>query len=420
MSFRNWWIWMKSKPWSLKWFIIILLIRPVIDNFYYLKDISPFLSPLYIVGLLTPVLCIYGILRNKKTRSVIDRVFGCWSFFVLFACIFLFLYEPNKLSVLQFFLKLTLPVYLFYFLRVFIKTKSDIIGVIFTFIISSVVAMSILLYEIIFNPISVQISRGVERFQGGYADVMNYAIYVSFGFLGFAFLFLKERFFRTGKTGLIWIFITLGVVVTALLKINHLMTIIVVGVTLVLLLLFSFRTRKSLVFVVFIASFIVITSFGEKIFIESVDPLIEKDIEIMEGEGREEQLFHGRYGRWESLWNTFTREPVIVQCLGYPLSMKYPYGLIGGNVHNDFLRILFFTGYIGFIFYLLFLYMLYRKIRVLSPPFAFLALGSLMVLLLYSFSTLPTLYPPLMYPLLSVFAFLSLPRPYLYESTRKR
>lgn len=82
MKFNQWKIWLKSKPWILKWFILLVLIRPIIDNLYFLKDISPFLSPLYIAGVLTPLMVIYVLAKTKKPASTkLDRHMRFFSFF---------------------------------------------------------------------------------------------------------------------------------------------------------------------------------------------------------------------------------------------------------------------------------------------------------------------------------------------------
>ena len=80
MTFKDWKYWISALPWHLKWFAVLVLIRPIIDNFYYLKNISPLLSPLYLVGILTPILCISSIISyRKKDVSVFDILFGIWT-----------------------------------------------------------------------------------------------------------------------------------------------------------------------------------------------------------------------------------------------------------------------------------------------------------------------------------------------------
>ncbi|HRZ78170.1 MAG TPA: hypothetical protein P5248_12420, partial [Bacteroidales bacterium] len=66
MKHREWKHWVRSKPWALRWFIYLVLLRPVIDNLYYLKHVSPFLSPLYIVGVLSPLLALSALLRYRN------------------------------------------------------------------------------------------------------------------------------------------------------------------------------------------------------------------------------------------------------------------------------------------------------------------------------------------------------------------
>ena len=118
MKFKNWKIWLKSKPWILKWFIILVLLRPIIDNLFFLKNISPFLSPLYIVGVLTPILVIIAITKTPKPqRSSLDKYFKIWSFFVAIGIFFVILFDPLSMDSLEYLLKLSIPIYIYFFAR---------------------------------------------------------------------------------------------------------------------------------------------------------------------------------------------------------------------------------------------------------------------------------------------------------------
>src|SRR5690606_37404668 len=98
MTFKEWKLWLSALPWPLRWFPILVLIRPIVDNFYFLKEVSPLLSPLYAVGILTPVLTIVGILHYKNSQtSAIDKAFLYWSFSVLISCLFIFFYGSYSL-----------------------------------------------------------------------------------------------------------------------------------------------------------------------------------------------------------------------------------------------------------------------------------------------------------------------------------
>src|SRR4249920_2644732 len=75
MNFKEWKKWLGELPWSCKWFVLFILIRPVTDNFYNLKEISPLYSPLYILGILTPVFILLSFLSSrfpKKYSSPVD------------------------------------------------------------------------------------------------------------------------------------------------------------------------------------------------------------------------------------------------------------------------------------------------------------------------------------------------------------
>src|SRR5437016_327172 len=94
MSFSEWKYWFRSLPWSLRWFPLLILIRPLVDNFYYLKNVSPVLSPLYIVGVLTPLLAIYGMaVIRRQQRSPVDVYFSVLTFLMLISVLFLFFYS---------------------------------------------------------------------------------------------------------------------------------------------------------------------------------------------------------------------------------------------------------------------------------------------------------------------------------------
>ncbi|NQX99249.1 MAG: hypothetical protein HRT73_15430, partial [Flavobacteriales bacterium] len=83
---------------------------------------------------------------------------------------------------------------------------------------------------------------------------------------------------------------------------------------------------------------------------------------------------------------------------------------VGVGSHNDYVRILFLSGYFGLFYYLLLLIMFYKKAKKLESATRFLAFGVLGILMLYSVSIVPTYYPPFMYIVMSVFAFVALPK----------
>lgn len=407
---KNWINWISEKPWKYRWFIFLILLRPIIDNFYYLKEVSPLLSPLYIVGVLTPIFAIPVIFSGKKITSKLDTIFLVWSFFIFTNVMFLFVYENDLLYYLQWMLKLTTPVYLYYFLRVFIKNKKDFEGLLIALLYSCIPTLGMMMYEFFINPISVQTTRGVERFEGSYADVMNYAIYISLGFLISSYFYIT----RENNSFKFSISIFKFIVITAfcllgLFMAKHTTTIAIIGALLFYFLIINMKKNKGVVIFFGVLLVIAYGVFGDVFTEEAIDPLIDREVEVFDGSRDQEQMFHGRMSRWTLAFDEYQDVNLFAKLIGYPASMKFPYFHIGIAIHNDFLRIFFFTGIFGILIYLRYLYRLFNRTSILPLGLKYLNRGFLIVLLLYSVTTLPTFYPSIMYLIVASWAFLALP-----------
>jgi len=417
MTFKEWKYWLGSLPWHLRWFVILVLIRPVVDNFYYLKNISPFLSPLYIVGIATPALAILAIFTyRRRDRSVLDLLFILWSLFIFISLLFMFAYDPMSVTFLEYFLKLSMPVYLFFFLRLLIRSRRDLDGVLQTFLYSALFVVAIFLFELIVNPVKVLKTRDLERIQGYYGDVMNYAIYISQGFLVVCYFYFRRRKTQSSFTRNRTLIITAVLCVAALFKISHTASYAVFLSLLCLFILFNLKTNKTAGFTLIIGIIAVGYFFGGETLEKKIAPLLKTDIAVYEGKKTSERLLHGRVGRWKNMLEQFSEFPVAAQFFGMPLTQADSYAEVSTGAHNDFVRILFFSGIGGLILYLLILFNLFRQMRYLTPEFHFLALGSVCILFLYSISTCPTLYAPMLYILFSVFSYLALPKNVLAEN----
>ncbi len=411
MTWKEWKIWFKGLPGASKWFVILVLIRPLADNFYFLKNYSAILSPLYLIGVLTPVLCLYGMSRMPRNgRSRTDRVFGFLSFLILLSTLFLILADPLNLRSYEYLLKLGMPVYLFYFLRKMLRGKRDMDGILQAFLYSGLFVVGIFMYEVLVNPISVQVSRGLERVQGGFGDVMNYAIYITFGMLVMAYRYMQTTDKKMRKRRMIE-FILVGLLcLFALFRINHTATVGIFGLITILSVVYIARANKGATFLILGLAIVGMVFFGWDIFAEKINPLVETDIAVYEGELETSKLLHGRVGRWQYCMEVFSEMPIYAQFLGMPLSMDYAAPFVGVGVHNDYLRMLFLTGFVGLITYVMLLFNLVNRVRGRVPALKFLCYGSFVILLLYSITTTPTFYPPFMYIQLSIFAYLSIPK----------
>jgi hypothetical protein len=410
MKFRIWRTWVNSKPWSLRWFVFLVLLRPMIDNFYFLKDISPLLSPLYWVGLLTPVLCVPAILNYSYSNNRIHRLFNIWSALIIFNTIFILLQRSDLISIIQWILKLSMPVYLFFFLRIFIKQKTDFTGLLTTFLYSSAVAAVMLLYELLVKPISIVYSRGLERLQGGYADVMNYAIYITFGFLVLTYFYFSYKYKKSNlKIGLFFLMLMGVLCFAGLIGISHTASYAVFAALLLLFIAGSTRRLGYVSFVVVTVILVATYFYGNQFYDQKIDPLAAKEVEIFRGTRDESQLFHGRMERWQYGWKNFKGSPVTAWLFGYPTSLKNPFFNISIGIHNDYLRIFYLTGIAGICSYFLFIFSIWRRNKFFQMPERYLLYGSLAILLLYSVSTTPTFYANFLYILFTIFAYFSLP-----------
>jgi len=410
MAYRNWRKWISSKPWALKWFIIILFIRPMVDNFYYLKEISPLASPLYWVGVLTPILCIIGISQYRNVSLPIDRAFSVWSTIIIVSIFSLLFVQESFILYVQNALKLTLPIFLYFFMRKFIRVKKDFEGILITFLYSSLIVVLIFLYELFVHPVNISYSRGLERWAGTFADVMNYAIYICFGFLISLYFYLQKGNndfgFKISRNAII---IISFLCVLALFKIKHTASYAVFLSILLLFISYLLVFRKFTAFFIIISLGIFYYFFGNQMFEESINPLVSRELQVMQGSRPETQGFHGRMVRWDYSWNLFNKSPIYAQMFGYTLSIENPDFLVGIGVHNDYFRIIFLTGYIGFLIFISMIIFFIVKIRQQVLYFKFLSYGFLLCLGLYAISTVPTYYPIFLYLIISLFAYLALP-----------
>lgn len=421
MTYKNWKIWMTRLPLSLKWFVILILIRPVADMFYFLKDISPFFSPLYVIGILTPLSILLSFVSRdfpKKYKSFVnDLYFGAWSLIVVFNLILLFAFQGG-FGIMGDALKYATPIFLFYYIRHFIRSKVDLIGVLQSFYYSAFIPAGILLYELIFEPISPEYlseSRGGgARVQGAYADIMNYAIYITCALLIRCYFFLRSVSFKqvTNKKIINLVFVLL-VCFAGLVSIKQTSSWVVVIFLVFLFLAFNLNNKKGVVSILILIPFIII--FGQSTFNSSIEPLIKKEYSVIEGDARIESSFNGRMSRWVKYFNIWLEEmPVSSNIFGSALSghEKVPVMLSGG-MHSDYVRVIFLTGVLGLVFYLMFFVNLANRIKKVPVPERFLIWGAIGSILLYSISTTPLLYAPLIYCVYPIFAYAALPKPLL-------
>ncbi len=411
MRWRYWKKWFKEKPWLLKWFVLLVLLRPIIDNFYYLKEISPLLSPLYIVGVLTPVLCLLTIFRYKvRQRSIIDKLFGYWSAALLLGCFLLFMFDPFSMQAMESVLKLSLPAYLFYFLRRFVRSQGDLDGILQTVLYAGIIVAGVLVYELTSGPIRTEESRGLARIQGNFGDVVSYGIYIALASLAAGYFYFRDKLAGRPIRRSISICAAVAVIsVVALVNMHHVASYTVFAMTVGLFVLYNMKVNKAVGVGAMVVVGLFVIYFGQQVLESSITPLLETDMKVYAGEQDTSKLMHGRVGRWMFMFDLLSEQNVLVQMLGYPLTFEYAFHLVGIGAHNDFIRLLFFTGYLGLLVYVLLLFNVWRRARYLPEHHRFLVTGIMMATVLYAISTTPTMYAPFVYILMAVFAYVALP-----------
>ena len=198
MTFKEWKNYWKKMNWTQKWFPVFILLRPIADNFYFLKQVSPFISPLYILGALIPLLIFFSFRTTKlhhKIPSGDDGFMQTFGIVILVNCVFLLMYQfslENFGSVIKY---LTPPL-LFFYVRRFIQSKEDIVFLLQTFLYSCSFPFAILAFETFVHPLNpdyLSAGRGGGyRVHGAYSDCMNYAIYFIGAFLVYCYFFLGK------------------------------------------------------------------------------------------------------------------------------------------------------------------------------------------------------------------------------------
>lgn len=411
MTFKEWTAWLRDLPWAFRWFPLLVLFRPVIDNLYFLKSVSPLLSPPYIVGVLTPVACIAALVRFRSPqRTRLDKAFLYWSVIVLLSALFLLFYDPLSMLTFEYVLKITIPVYLYFFLRLFISDLRDLHGILQSFLYSTLFVVILLVYEVFINPISVQESRGLERIQASFGDVVSYGMYITFAVIIATYFFFARQHVVRFKRRMVLLGTVLVFAILGLVNIYHTASYSVFASLILLFVAYNLRSENRAVAIglVLVAGFI-ITVWGSEVMQDKVSPLILTDIQVYEGQQDTDRLLHGRVGRWRSMLELFSSESIPVQFFGFPLKFKYVFQFIGIGSHNDFIRMLFGTGIIGLALYLNLLFRVWRRRLVLGLAQNYLLIATLVALIFYSISVTPTFYAPFMYFALTIFAYVALP-----------
>ncbi len=418
MKIKDWVKWYKSLHISRKWFVILVLLRPIIDSFYGLKEASALASPLYIVGVLTPLLVVGSFFSHKfprKNKTFQDIPMSIWAIFVAFNCLIFYFID---ISIVAFgdLIKYCTPFILYFYCRRFVQSRQDMLGLITAFMFACAYPFFMLLYESIINPIGIDYLSagrgGGSRIRGEYADIMNYAIYLAAFLIAMGYMYLRSIYEKGIKIKIkpIYLIMTLVFVLYGLTRIKHVSTWAVAIFCFVLFMLHNLKNVKGIA-MVFALMIVILPFFAEDIYIAEIQPLINKEILVAKGERDSQQALNGRVNRWEKYIEIWEQMPAINHFIGVTTS-NFPEtdAMISAGMHSDYIRLLFLSGFIGLGFYLLSIFFIASNYFELRIPEKFLLAASVSALVLWSVSTIPTLYAPLLYFTYPIFSYALLPK----------
>jgi hypothetical protein len=275
-----------------------------------------------------------------------------------------------------------------------------------TFLLSTIFPIAILFYEFIFGPLNPQVLSkgrgGGERAIGFYADIFNYAILLTGVFLINGYFYFKQQLLRSNIVKINF-FLLLPLILIGLISIKHVASWFVVGALLLLFGLLQLKSRKGIVIALFLFG-IIFPFLGQTIYETQVDPLIQKEFVVIEGRAPVERAFNGRMYRWLNYYDWWLDMNTFSKVFGVSTSgFEKATVMVTGNTHNDFIRLFFLTGVPGLLFYLIFLFNLIMIGLRLTKDKMFLIIGSVFVIILFSLSSLPTLYSSLLYLIIPIF-----------------
>ncbi|HTX89044.1 MAG TPA: hypothetical protein VMC08_08650, partial [Bacteroidales bacterium] len=387
MGYREWKRWVGGLPWSMRWFVFIVLLRPVIDSFYSAKEISPLASPLFIVGGLMPVLCLLGILFNPSHKSDFDRPMFFLFLLAILNSVMLFTKELPIFFIFQSLLKFTNIFILFYFAKRLVRSLRDLEGIFQTYLYSMIYVLIILLFELLIHPIRLtQRVEGTLRIQGTFGDIASYGLYLNMMLI---ILFYRMARYQTRK----WKNLTIAAIMligVAQFRINHITTL----VTSMIIIIYNLRARilRNPGLVVLIVAVIIFIVYERS---DSLQQLVGRDVSALQNQDVNiEQFGHGRVGRIESMYDEWINLDFFSKTFGIALfSQDFNAGFLWGT-HDDFIRMIMLTGIAGLIIYLWFLLLFIRR-SIKSPPIlSTLGISFFLFLFCYSLSLTPLLYYP--------------------------
>jgi len=389
---KNYKKWFKTRPINLKWMLLVILLFPMFAATWELKNSG--LSPLQALGMLVFTFCFMSIIRKKSNAPSLITAFYIF-FFLLIMNLILVLADVGSFSQFGDTIRTILPFILFFYFRKYLNNLLDLEGFLITFLIASIFPIGTLFYEILFNPIrevyNTDSRGGGLRLSGFYSDLFGYMSHLICGFIAYCYFYIKYN-----KNKKHFVFSNLGFIVVYLISlvgIYNLRHQASWAVSLILVLIFVYFVRKKSSVLQFFYYSLIFSGIGFYFYTEIFEVLFAKDINVYQGNAEDTAALNGRVGIWKKYFAYWLEFSFISQWFGSGFSFHEKASvMMSGGMHNDYIRLFFSTGIVGILCYLSFLFYLVRNaLRIKVLEMKYLMLASVLVIMLYSISSLPLL-----------------------------
>jgi hypothetical protein len=394
---------LRKKDLFFKFLLFLVTIKPIINTFHDVSLIGgikllQFVSGMVFLGLLFSVLT----KTSNKKLSRIQTVFGIFCFIYLVNIIRVLVYNFD-LNTFKSFLKVAAFPLFYFYLKKNTFHKIDIELILNAFLRSVVSTIIVIIIDLfIFS--SYQSNRGFDRYDTSYGDIATLGIQINIITILIFYNLLSPQI-RKSKKNTLFFFLVMLILFVALIKISHASSFGVFTFTCILFILFKFKEAfiKHLFFVI-ITIVLGVVAIGSYLYSFVIKFYSREFLSLFSNESilSKTYLFHGRVGRWVMHLDWFQNETVFNKIFG-GLSVKY-FFLMSHGPHNDFLRILYLTGYFGLFVYLLFLLLIFLKTSKMNFEGSFLTISCLIFIVSYSITLTPTTYFDLCLFMLSVFS----------------
>ena len=374
--------------------LLIIISLPLFAATWEMKKTAG-LSPLQLLGVLVFVFGFLSIIRKRTSAPNLIFTFNVFVFLMVFNLLLVLGYE-GTFSQFGDTIRTILPFVLFFYFRKYLDSVSDIEGFIITFFIASIFPIITLYYEILVSPIrevyNIESRGGGLRLIGFYADLFGYISHLICGLIGYCYFYIKninkkKKHFIFSNLGF---FIVLLICLVGVYNLRHQATWVVL---LVLLMLFIYFIRDKVSVFQLVVFLVTMVGVGFYFYTEIFSVLFAKNISVYEGNAQETSALNGRVYIWKKYFAYWENFNVLAQWLGSGLAQHDKSKvMMGGGMHNDFVRFFFSTGIIGVLCYMSFLFSVIKNsFKLKNKEFKYLILSSVLVVIMYSISALPML-----------------------------